>query len=104
MWLVLFFFFSSRRRHTRLQGDWSSDVCSTDARGKLTRYAFNKYGNPLTIAGPAGTTSMTWAVNDVLMLSKTDANGVVTSYTYDANGNQTSEQVSGGGGTQAVST
>src|SRR5688500_20352088 len=28
--LRLFFFFSSRRRHTRLQGDWSSDVCSSD--------------------------------------------------------------------------
>src|SRR3989454_8473176 len=28
--LSLFFFFSSRRRHTRLQGDWSSDVCSSD--------------------------------------------------------------------------
>src|SRR5256885_13000713 len=27
---VLVFFFSSRRRHTRLQGDWSSDVCSSD--------------------------------------------------------------------------
>src|SRR5256885_10729340 len=27
---ILFFFFSSRRRHTRLQGDWSSDVCSSD--------------------------------------------------------------------------
>src|ERR1022692_2946990 len=26
------FFFSSRRRHTRLQGDWSSDVCSSDHR------------------------------------------------------------------------
>src|SRR2546426_2719523 len=26
----LCFFFSSRRRHTRLQGDWSSDVCSSD--------------------------------------------------------------------------
>src|SRR5574341_758256 len=25
-----FFFFSSRRRHTRLVGDWSSDVCSSD--------------------------------------------------------------------------
>src|SRR5256885_16377181 len=25
-----FFFFSSRRRHTRLQGDWSSDVCAAD--------------------------------------------------------------------------
>src|SRR5256885_214959 len=28
LWMV--FFFSSRRRHTRLQGDWSSDVCSSD--------------------------------------------------------------------------
>src|SRR5688500_2097995 len=31
------FFFSSRRPHTRLQGDWSSDVCSSD----LTRYVLN---------------------------------------------------------------
>src|SRR5256885_12750298 len=28
--VVVCFFFSSRRRHTRLQGDWSSDVCSSD--------------------------------------------------------------------------
>src|SRR5256885_4909662 len=28
--VLCFFFFSSRRRHTRLQGDWSSDVCSSD--------------------------------------------------------------------------
>src|SRR5688500_20382469 len=28
--MVFSFFFSSRRRHTRLQGDWSSDVCSSD--------------------------------------------------------------------------
>src|SRR5256885_11253725 len=28
-----YFFFSSRRRHTRLQGDWSSDVCSSDLGG-----------------------------------------------------------------------
>src|SRR5437879_10932130 len=26
----LLFFFSSRRRHTRYIGDWSSDVCSSD--------------------------------------------------------------------------
>src|SRR5258706_3538593 len=26
----LFFFFSSRRRHTILVSDWSSDVCSSD--------------------------------------------------------------------------
>src|SRR6266566_8770169 len=30
MLFLFFFFFSSRRRHTRLQGDWSSDVCSSD--------------------------------------------------------------------------
>src|SRR2546426_8840182 len=29
---VCCFFFSSRRRHTRLQGDWSSDVCSSDLK------------------------------------------------------------------------
>src|SRR5260370_29517663 len=29
LWL-LFFFFSSRRRHTRFKCDWSSDVCSSD--------------------------------------------------------------------------
>src|SRR5207253_8034925 len=27
---VCFFFFSSRRRHTRWPRDWSSDVCSSD--------------------------------------------------------------------------
>src|SRR6266480_5727050 len=32
MWrcTLVFFFFSSRRRHTRLTCDWSSDVCSSD--------------------------------------------------------------------------
>src|SRR5260370_25704116 len=30
--VFLFFFFSSRRRHTRFKCDWSSDVCSSDLR------------------------------------------------------------------------
>src|SRR5256885_5716963 len=38
--LVTLFFFSSRRRHTRLQGDWSSDVCSSDLR----RHPFGEIG------------------------------------------------------------
>src|SRR2546430_7416211 len=31
-WCILYviFFFSSRRRHTRFDCDWSSDVCSSD--------------------------------------------------------------------------
>src|SRR5690606_39558974 len=28
--MCIFFFFSSRRRHTRFSRDWSSDVCSSD--------------------------------------------------------------------------
>src|SRR5207302_8319127 len=28
--LLNYFFFSSRRRHTRFSRDWSSDVCSSD--------------------------------------------------------------------------
>src|SRR5690606_40773315 len=30
-----FFFFSSRRRHTRFSRDWSSDVCSSDLETDL---------------------------------------------------------------------
>src|SRR5688572_32869480 len=30
MGLMVIFFFSSRRRHTRFDCDWSSDVCSSD--------------------------------------------------------------------------
>src|SRR2546430_7673552 len=30
--IYLFFFFSSRRRHTRFDCDWSSDVCSSDLK------------------------------------------------------------------------
>src|SRR5256885_13149244 len=41
------FFFSSRRRHTRLQGDWSSDVCSSDLLPSTT---------VKQIVGPAGGT------------------------------------------------
>src|SRR3712207_5095468 len=32
-----FFFFSSRRRHTRYWRDWSSDVCSSDLTGPAKR-------------------------------------------------------------------
>src|SRR5438093_4757419 len=35
MYRSLLFFFSSRRRHTRLVSDWSSDVCSSDLNEAL---------------------------------------------------------------------
>src|SRR5690242_20773808 len=40
--LPVFFFFSSRRRHTRLTCDWSSDVCSSDLGGKF-RMSFKNF-------------------------------------------------------------
>src|SRR5256885_1083912 len=39
------FFFSSRRRHTRLQDDWSSDVCSSD----LLRACMQVYARIVTM-------------------------------------------------------
>src|SRR5947209_18415035 len=36
-WVGKFFFFSSRRRHTRYWRDWSSDVCSSDLFGPIGR-------------------------------------------------------------------
>src|SRR6266480_7172435 len=36
--MMVFFFFSSRRRHTILTCDWSSDVCSSDLRDGKRQY------------------------------------------------------------------
>src|SRR5690348_17774394 len=49
---MLCFFFSSRRRHTRWTGDWSSDVCSSDlesytlyaSRAQLLVGPYSRYG------------------------------------------------------------
>src|SRR5947209_18774082 len=36
--MFIFFFFSSRRRHTRYWRDWSSDVCSSDLTTAVRLY------------------------------------------------------------------
>ena len=73
---------------------WSASSVSSSPGGS-TSYAFNEHGNPTRITDPAGTTTMTWATDDVLMLSKTDGRGVTTTYGYDVAGNVTSETVGG---------
>src|SRR5690606_40604643 len=42
-----FFFFSSRRRHTRFSRDWSSDVCSSD----LTKHAITGLTKSIALDG-----------------------------------------------------
>src|SRR5437016_6540008 len=53
---MVVFFFSSRRRHTRLVSDWSSDVCSSDLPPRMKiaqiRKDPGKYMNKqITVAG-----------------------------------------------------
>src|SRR5256885_2016304 len=63
----LFFFFSSRRRHTRLQGDWSSDVCSSDLRGIAFYCASDHYLHIADICGlgtDARTVKVAWEERD----------------------------------------
>src|SRR5438876_3527829 len=39
----VFFFFSSRRRHTRWTGDWSSYVCSSDLLARIANLLDKEY-------------------------------------------------------------
>src|SRR5262245_36302955 len=66
-----FFFFSSRRRHTRCLSDWSSDVCSSDLRllkdhGLITSPAFilmkaaDRFANPTTAPNQLWQTDFTY--------------------------------------------
>src|SRR6266487_4734012 len=43
---MCFFFFSSRRRHTRWTGDWSSDVCSSDLSWAGENFELPDDGSP----------------------------------------------------------
>src|SRR3712207_8856542 len=47
----MFFFFSSRRRHTRYWRDWSSDVCSSDLAREFVRLFVQDVWRPFKEAG-----------------------------------------------------
>src|SRR6266511_4261620 len=51
-----FFFFASRRRHTRFSRDWSSDVCSSD----LQRNSFRGRQAAKGVVAPAGAKGRLW--------------------------------------------
>src|SRR5256886_10745151 len=46
----VFFFFSSRRRHTRFDCDWSSDVCSSDLNTIYLRFCHADYHKGAALA------------------------------------------------------
>src|SRR5260370_12099335 len=49
--VLVFFFFSSRRRHTRFKCDWSSDVCSSDLWSRIPQ-TFLANAQPTTMSDP----------------------------------------------------
>src|SRR2546430_7293687 len=52
--LLSCFFFSSRRRHTRFDCDWSSDVCSSDLTDSISRLKIEGTAlEPIAILGLA---------------------------------------------------
>src|SRR5205085_6334281 len=60
-----FFFFSSRRRHTRFDCDWSSDVCSSDLSPSYADPVTNSWNNTfllfaLTIICTGGISLVLW--------------------------------------------
>src|SRR5215467_14667916 len=94
MRFIYIFFFSSRRRHTRLQGDWSSDVCSSDlgTRG-WAPYAWQFLKGPAPqpageVDGPAGQQGLlvtrlagiSLVLRDRVVLGRRDAPGPTGSW------------------------
>src|SRR5438046_5213496 len=63
----MFFFFSSRRRHTRLVSDWSSDVCSSDLVHPLIWREANLVGT-----------------NMAFRLEQANKAGLIYGYSFDA--------------------
>src|SRR5689334_24377803 len=56
VYIISFFFFSSRRRHTRWNCDWSSDVCSSDLSSPQERATMKRARSSFACIGsvPAG--------------------------------------------------
>src|SRR2546427_12637292 len=57
--LFIIFFFSSRRRHTRFDCDWSSDVCSSDLNSSA-EIVGKHLGDPVPVASDVNAKIPRW--------------------------------------------
>src|SRR6266542_3353512 len=72
-----FFFFSSRRRHTRCYRDWSSDVCSSDlasSLGSVSRSAesYSEAVEPIAQLADGGNAPVRTELNAMQLLEEPD--------------------------------
>src|SRR2546427_4074581 len=66
MFVSVFFFFSSRRRHTRFDCDWSSDVCSSDLGG-MARHGGGAFsGKDPSKVDRSASYAMRWVAKNVV--------------------------------------
>src|SRR5207248_7659195 len=78
------FFFSSRRRHTRSYGDWSSDVCSSDLGGAAASDAFYPFEDGVEAAAAAGVAAVIQpggAMRDEQVIERADELGLAMVFT-----------------------
>src|SRR5690625_4433811 len=73
----IFFFFSSRRRHTRWPRDWSSDVCSSDLNILYCNVLINDTVNIFILHGINN-----WGINNISIINN------VKWYCYNTNNSQ----------------
>src|SRR2546422_1768900 len=73
--MTYFFFFSSRRRHTRCSRDWSSDVCSSDLNYSLAIAGFREFLRRYPAHDLAGNAQY-WLGEGYLGLARAYANAV----------------------------
>src|ERR1039457_3643415 len=92
--LFVLFFVSSRRRHTRLQGDWSSDVCSSDlhnlrgqrrlALGTSLIHLVRVFLKTLCRAAPSSVSGSTYQATCTTMALSAGSDTITTAYPGDA--------------------
>src|SRR2546427_10986789 len=88
MGILLYFFFSSRRRHTRFDCDWSSDVCSSDLRSQTTAlgevgYTYDALGRRTRMTVP-GQMPVSYGYNAASRLTSVTQGDSLVQLTHDA--------------------
>src|SRR5436189_2977297 len=88
LYYIFLFFFSSRRRHTRYIGDWSSDVCSSD----LDNFSITSSGNNYFSTFSEQTGTPVGIVDTTMTITDSDAGQLMKSANVSLNNFRSEER------------